>query len=344
MGLITCIIVLISCKHQPDEIDIDLSDSVFPRISIQTERINEPGIVNRVRLYIQNDKGAAKQHVLLQSEHKNGILVFTPVFPLQRGNTYRIQIDWFGREIDRIFNCEPITSLDTSPLNIETYPITDKIPQNVLQFHLVFSEPMIRVLDAYEKVEIRDSNGKVLPYMWREKSDWNENGTHLALMVHPGRVKRGISFQGKEHSPFIPGQSYTLVLTSPLRTVSGRTTTTQVLKVFTSVSNDYKLPKIVSKGFDSSKLGYYVQFNEAMDFGTVVNGLHLKKHGEYLKLMPESEDDHTWIFITKNTIPSSQMHVEEIVSDLSANRLHRLFEEKRLKKMRNRNGIELDLP
>src|SRR5262249_33960030 len=73
------------------------------------------------------------------------------------------------------------------------YPSGDKLPENQLRFYLHFSAPMSRH-DAYTHVKLLDEKGKEVasPFLELGEELWDPAGKRFTLLLHPGRVKRGL--------------------------------------------------------------------------------------------------------------------------------------------------------
>ncbi|MGI9542184.1 MAG: Ig-like domain-containing protein [Cyclobacteriaceae bacterium] len=93
------------------------------------------------------------------------------------------------------------------------YPGTNELPSNVLRFYVHFSGPMgyenpYAYLKLYNEmgVEILD------PFVEVDQGLWDETRTRLTVLVHPGRVKRGVGPNMTVGPVFEEGKSYKLFI------------------------------------------------------------------------------------------------------------------------------------
>lgn len=329
--ILACLLFAQACSTGTrDQVTFDLSDPRFPLINIGTN--SKTALDEKpVALFLVNADSSQKP-VLLETLQTDTGLTFKPVYPLNRSNMYRIHVKWQGSEWNKDILPVSQTGSLHEKVAFSVYPVSSTVPKNILQFHITFSEPMVKDVLAYEKLAVIDSKGNVLPHMWREKSEWNEHGTHLELMLHPGRVKHGITYLGSDQPLFEPGETYHLTIVDPLYTRSGSTLNEQTIKTFSVVAEDHKLPDVVKYGFDSSNR-LYITFSEAMDFGTVQYGLGVSDaNGPRLdarRLPFETGNDSTWVLarhMEQTGLNNAQLIIGTIVSDLAANRFSRPFE------------------
>ena len=73
------------------------------------------------------------------------------------------------------------------------YPLAEILPSNVLRIYLEFTQPM-GLENPYHFLSIEDLNGKSVeePFVEVETGLWNPDRTRLTLLLHPGRIKRGV--------------------------------------------------------------------------------------------------------------------------------------------------------
>lgn len=127
---------------------------------------------------------------------RDGMLRFTPRFPLERGTRYRaiFRLDG-GREgmiLSSTFRL-PELPLKPSAFVAAVYPSADELPENLLKFYVHFSKPM-RGGRIYEHIHLLNEQGRPveLPFLEIDEELWDPAMMRLTLFIDPGRIKRGV--------------------------------------------------------------------------------------------------------------------------------------------------------
>jgi hypothetical protein len=212
---------------------------------------------------------------------------------------------------------------------VTTYPNTDTLPRNILFFHVRFNTPMVQDIRAYEHVRLFKDDGEEIPNIWRHKTFWLDEGHILVLMVHPGRVKRGI----KMDVPFLENQTYILKLDAGLKSVNGTTVAETDLKTFSIVHDDYQIPSILFTNIGLPKVNsvgtLMIEFSEGMDYSSIVDGVKIycdekRVTGTFTQI----DSDLNYQFHPDQEWVSGKYSIifEKKVCDFSGNRLRRPFE------------------
>jgi hypothetical protein len=257
----------------------------------------------------------------------NGDLTFNPLTALGEGLEFEIK---FRSEIQKYQTPIPIDS-KAPPAYVEAvFPTSQNVPRNILFFHVKFSESMMHDIHGYENVRIIDNSGKELPLVWRQRSYWLEDQKVLVLMIHPGKVKRGIDME----IPFQIGETYTLEVLPDMRDVYGRLLTKPYHHQFTMTDEDYESPKVLFDLFKLPKVNsrkpLIMPFSEGMDHSSIVNGVKVyDTNGKLVAgIITWNENDQTFGFVPKGKWQSGQYQVifEKKVCDFANNRLNRPFE------------------
>jgi len=297
-------------------VQYDFSNAVYPSVIIPVSDT----ATNYVQFFL---KGSEIPLLLFRKPDSNGIR-YSPAFPLEQGNSYEIVTRPNGGE-KSVKSYVPALPLSPSPVKMVSYPITDQIPANVLQFHLTFSKAMMQDLAAYEKISLVNQEGEEVERPWRHKSDWSFDGKHLAIMIHPANVKRGI---GHTNSVFEIGKTYQIRLDRKLVALDGSVANPQVVKEFVVVENDYNVPQLLSASIEAEVNGVDLVFDDAMDYGTLRNGVVVKDaKGRPIPTQLQVKSDYTYrlLFSADHKTPAT-LEIDPVVSDLAFNSLTRTFE------------------
>lgn len=174
----------------------------------------------------------------------DGSLVFTPVVPLQAGNSYGV----FSGDKQLAEVRVPLSG--SVPRIVSVFPRADTLPENILKFYIRFSEPM-QDGSAARRVSLRDEHGKRAAdvFLLLEPELWNDDNTELTLWLDPGRIKRGLQLNEHLGNPLIAGKRYQLVIESGWKSRSGSSLRTGFNMPFTAGSRYSKAVDLKSWGF-----------------------------------------------------------------------------------------------
>jgi hypothetical protein len=148
-------------------------------------------------------------------------LHFRPRFPFVPGVIYTARLDLGGAPLLRRF--EAPAPPGRAPRVLAVYPSGDVLPENLLRFYLHFSQPM-ESKGAQRKVRLVDAAGTEVPlaFVDVEHGLWNPSQTRLTVLLHPGRIKRGVAPGERLGPPLRAGGSYRLVVDGALADTAGR--------------------------------------------------------------------------------------------------------------------------
>ncbi len=159
----------------------------------------------------------------------DGIVRFTPAFPLDAGRTYDVRFDpgalgAAGTGLVSMATTVARPSEHTEPTTVVTrvYPSGDTIPENILRMYVEFSGPMGRK-SGVEYLALLDHGGKEIPgaVLPLDYEFWSPDHTRFTVFFDPGRVKDGILPNREMGRAFTPGQTVTLVVSSAWRDEHG---------------------------------------------------------------------------------------------------------------------------
>jgi hypothetical protein len=118
----------------------------------------------------------------------------------------------------------PAASAATATRVIGVAPSGDEIPANLLRLYVEFSAPM-SLRDVAREVRLHDARGAPIADAFVEVPEglWDPDRRRLTLLVHPGRVKRGVG-PGEALGPVLrEGESVRLEIGGAARDADGRT-------------------------------------------------------------------------------------------------------------------------
>lgn len=353
--------LIFSCKQSERNIYFNTSNPTKPIIAgiipnavgdslkINIRTVDEEKAAKIMAVYLVTENTVAANKIIGNYFLKDDSLQFIPYFELGYGLDFEVQLYINGDTIKKRFST-PKASIITAPLTeaIQIFPLTDKIPTNILCFHALFSSPMNEDRMAFTKVQLIDEAENIKPKVWKEKSYWTDSAKCLVLMIHPGRIKRGIHYLTELGPVFEVGKKYTIVITTALQDKYNRPLYKEYRKTFTAIAPDRQIPKLAETNFKKPTSGtrnsLQISFSEAMDYGSLCMGLKIFDEKNQLiqgKIQPVN-NDNTWNFIP-DTFWKKELYRVEFnteIADLASNHLHRLFETKSIKEYANSEPIK----
>ncbi len=354
-GSILLLTFIIACSNKTPSIQpvVDASNPYKPLIKIQVtatqaQQAQKAGWETMSGLFVIDNGKTATTPIGCSYTYTNDTLYFTPRQSLGANMQFAV-LHIIGGDTLKTEYATPATPKDISaPAVAEIYPLADTVPANILMFHATFTKPMVEDAQAYKQIKLLDENGAEKQMVWRHKSNWTNDGKHLVLMLHPGRVKRGIHYFEEGDKLFEEGKKYTLVITSVLRDRDNQPLEKEFTKTFVVATADRAIPLlkqqslIVPKGGTQQPLE--VVFDDRMDYGTMQIGLEVtNSKGEKIEGATYPINDRVWAFVpAKHWIATEyKLLLNTYVTDLSGNHLTRRFEEEDIEEMKQRQTIGL---
>ncbi|UTW62003.1 hypothetical protein KFE98_18635 [bacterium SCSIO 12741] len=291
------------------------------------------------------DNVTVDQPVLGRYKIKGQYLCFTSTSDAGSNLTFEVRLQSRGEEFRKRFKSPPQPELNPfAPQVLAHYPSAQAIPENTLLFYLKFDQPMDPDVFDLKEVKILDSLGLDRPLVWRHKVAWNEDYTVVALMLHPGRVKKDIRYLDEYGEIFYPGERVTLQLGKAFQGVNNRWAECSYAITYTITESDTLLPSIeeFQKGpvKPGSKEAVSVRFSEPMCYGSLLEGLQLTSaQGEVIQGTFQSEqEERSWSFTPDAPweIGNYLFILPELTADLAQNQLDRPFESTNLEQMKRR--------
>lgn len=327
-------------QAQDSALLIDQTDRLRPIISVKlpapeldaAER--QEDYSGLLALFLVTEKGLSSIPVTGYYERKLNELTFQPVTDLGSGLSFSIRYSsGQGQHAYTPYTTPKTQYVDEDlPRALNIYPGSEVLPENILCFHVLFDRPMNKDTKAYQHARIY-SNGEEVPLVWKHRAYWTHNGSLLVLMVHPGRIKRGIDYFGKA---FEVGKEYTLVIEAGIKDAQDRKLNEAIKKTFTIEKADRKVPKIRKSQLlfpdQQGATPIQLSFSEPMDFGCMVEGIQVldsNNHPVPIKVVHRS-DDHYHITPIENWQSGTyQLTLKPTVGDLCGNRFNKKFETRR---------------
>ncbi len=269
------------------------------------------------------------------------VVVFTPRFRMSAGKSYHAVGAVIGSPAssasDRIevtLSIPPKTSPSSAVVAAIT-PSAAVLPENLLRLYVHFSEPMSQG-DVYDHVRLFDlTRGELVRDPWMAAEElWDPEGRRLTLLIHPGRIKRGLLPREVEGPVLSDGHIYVLRIAATLRDAQGRSLAREHEKLFRAGPEDRERPDTrswqLSPPLAESRLPLEVRFPEPLD-GALAKRLIwiVDATGDVVPGEATLErDESQWSFRPDETWRSGAYHlrVDERLEDLAGNNLGALFD------------------
>ena len=275
---------LYGCNLSDDLIQINKTIPTKPVITVALDKEQKNALAKELSyetgtkilaVHMIREKQPAKNTLLGKYQMENNLLSFTPQHHLGEGLEFEIQYYSEDDTVKKLFSIPSSPKPNLPPPEVEQiFPLTNKIPANILIFHIRFNQQMQDDFLAFGNVKIIDSKGEEKQMAWRQKSHWLDSNQVLVMMIHPGRVKRGIDYKKEELGDlFTIGETYTLQVTSELKNRYRQQLLKMYSKTFTIVAADREIPGIRFDKFQLPKVNTMdpltLVFSEGMDYSSI---------------------------------------------------------------------------
>lgn len=272
---------------------------------------------------------------------------FTPRFPFVAGVAYEVL--FYSEQLSNNYNevYLPKMASETLTLNFEhkkisesasfvkaIFPTADTLPENLLKFHISFSNAMT-VGEIYKRIKIFDRANKEIEkaFLVVDQEFWDEEMTVATLLLDPGRIKRGLKANLEMNAPLKAGESYTLVIDKNWKDVNGNFLEAGFRKQFHCTQADRVSPlmnqwSVVAPTHTHDVL--VIKTNEPMNMISLSNGLLVKDgqgqsiEGEFTFLKNETgvsfKPKHGWVS------EKYLLHINPLMEDLAGNNMNRVFD------------------
>ncbi len=351
-------VALQACKNNNANsvttISIDSAQVFMPVIKIKLSDAQKNLITKKAKwetisgLFSINNNVVSPYSVTCKYIVTGDTLFYTPIMPLGNGVAFEVQVYGQADIIRQRYTTPMFAANHTAPTVSNIYPLAATVPSNVLMFHVAFTTSMNEDPMAFKDIEVLDENGVAKMRVWREKSNWTNDGKHLVLMVHPGRIKRGIEYIKELGVLFEEGKQYTLVIPAHLKDKYGKPLGKEYKKTFTISAADRDIPVYQQSAFVSpqknTKNAITLGFSEAIDYGTAQLGIQVftADSVEIEGTINPTNSDSQWSFIPAQNWQevTYTLALNDYLADLASNHLTRKFEVKHLDSIAKRHTLK----
>ena len=270
--------------------------------------------------------------LLGELESIDGVVRFTPNFPLLEGQTYEAV---FRDANLKRFICEHTFPIDApAPVITAIYPTTDRLPANHLKFYLHFSQPMQHgdITRHFRLIDL--TAGKPVPEPFRETELWTDNSRRLTLWFHPGRQKTGVNLNVDLGPVLIAGQQYALEILPTWKSQAGVALEKKMEKRFATLPADRAQPDPPKWKITAPKAGtrqsLRLTFPEPLDAVLMLHLLTVQtaRGATISGTIDLAQNETQWIFIPRQNWHAGghRIRIDWELEDLAGNNLARPFE------------------
>jgi hypothetical protein len=329
-----CFLLLLGCVTNQDTSQAEISiqwkngqaTGFFIPLSL-VNNITKETASSVVKVHLT--KSQPKTAILGDYVIHNDTLIFEPLIPFTRGLRYEVVIDKHTlAEIE-------IPLSEDAPHLSGIYPSQDTLPENLLKFYFVFSQPMVEG-HSLEYIKLINMEGDTLhrTFLNLQPELWNANRTTLTLWLDPGRIKRDLQPNKLLGNPLKKDSTYTLVVSNRWPDTQGATLIQSYSKRFIVAARDMASPKMddwtLQTPQKQTNQPLKIEFKEALDYILLQNTLVVTdKNGNKIEgsIRIEAEEKQLH-FIPKKPWSTGQykLQIEDRLEDLSGNNLNRLFD------------------
>jgi len=274
-------------------------------------------------------------------EVMDGVLRFTPLFPLDEGRQYTVVFNPSrvpgqpGRESPiTLVVGRPASERVPSTVVTHVYPSGDTVPANHLRLYLHFSAPM-DWRSGYDYLLLLDDRGEevVDAFLPLDADFWNHDRTRYTVFFDPGRVKRGILPNQQMGRALEAGRRYTLVVKRDWRDGHGLPLKNEFRHEFRAAAAIERPLTTAAWKVSAPQAGsrepLTVSFPEPLDFGLLQRALNVTRGGKPVDGAISIESGETrWLFTPREAwAPGEyQLVAQAFLEDLAGNRIGRAFE------------------
>lgn len=262
-------------------------------------------------------------------------LTFRPQFPLVPDVTYRaIATGADGSVLTAEYR---LTRDDSVPrTQVEAiYPTADQLPENLLKFYIVFSQPMRRG-GAYSFLRlVDDESGEVpIPFLEIDEELWSRDMRRLTLLIDPGRIKRGVRPLEEIGPALLRGKSMRLEVSADWKDASGRPLIEESVKEFDVVAPERRAIEVenwkIQPPMGGTREPLIVQFDRPMDYALARRLIGVSDlEGRQIPCESSLEDNETRLLLS----PVNDWEAGELIlwavttlEDLAGNNIGKPFE------------------
>lgn len=302
-----------------------------------------------LKLFMLQDGKESETALLGDYSVLKDTVFFRPRFVPGAGLSFRIRYSCLQDTLAELYTTPPLSGGPENEVTVkEIYPRMDTIPENILSFCIEFSEPMPENEAAYRNIYLYDDRKLPVEQPWYHKTRWINDRT-MVLTLHPGRIKKGISYFAYLGPVFERGRKYMLEIRPEVAPPYSGITVQPFIKDFmitgpvTGKARVLKRRLRLPEKHSSDSLD--IVFDRSMDFYSVSKGISVQNHTtgkEVAGTFRPGATDREWSFIPEKPWTGNHYSIffSKNLTDVCGNSLNRSFETRSVKKSYSRPAVQ----
>ncbi|HYV38922.1 MAG TPA: hypothetical protein VE988_24775, partial [Gemmataceae bacterium] len=250
-----------------------------------------------------------------------------PRVPLQPEKTYQATYFQAAKKIESVTYKVPARPATPPAEVVAVWPTDDVLPANHLRFYIQFSRPMRGGEEIFNQIKLLDGGGEEITDAWLPDELWNEDGTLLTLLIHPGRIKWGVLLRLLLGPVLEPNRNYTLVISGEMLDADGRKLSKEFRKKFRTSDEDRARIELSTWKVQAPKIGeaapVSLAFPKALDHKCLERFLTLKdtKGAVVAGKVEVGKDGRSWKFVPAKAWTDQEytIHVDPLLEDVAGN-------------------------
>lgn len=282
-------------------------------------------------------------------QRKGSQLTFTPRFRLTASSTYAASLHSATNDTLTVQHRAPNSPRQGMAKVTDVFPSTDTLPANSLKFYIYFDRPMREGRSIFERIHLRDEEGKKVLDPWRRTELWTEEARRFTLWIHPGRVKQGVNLR-EDFGPVLhPGRKYTLLIEQSVQSQNGQPLEKAYQKEFRTAPDDRSRPLPQNWKLTLPRAGsrtpLRIEFGEPLDHALAQRCIEVRTQQGQQVSCHLTLQDHESVALLTPTDPwrdaEHKLFVASILEDLAGNTPARIFDTDLTKKDGVRPKLQL---
>ncbi len=340
-GLYLFFCIFLYTIHFPQEILINSRNPNKPIFKVFPLEENTIQPSDFFKVFMIQDNIESQTPLLGSYSKIKDTIFFEPQFELGDGLSFSANFYYKSITLKKTYKSKPVDNSVQQEIDVkEIFPRDNQIPKSVITFYIEFPVPMLEDESAYRYVNLLDENKKTIQHVWYNKARWMSDKV-MMLMIHPGRIKKDISYYDNLGEIFTVGKKYHLEITDKIKPVDPHSKLKFFTKDFEIISpvntclkvREDKLSIPAKNTLDKLK----IVFDRPIEFFSAQIGMSIKNYKSDTavegNIIPGS-DDTEWYFIPAKPWTAKKYTIifNKYLSDPSGNSLIKPFETTSIKK------------
>ncbi len=240
----------------------------------------------------------------------------------------------------------------SKPVVSRVYPTGDKLPANLLRFYIYFSESM-NEKNTFDFIKILDSKNQEVTDAFVDIKNglWDSESRRLTVILHPGRIKRGVGLNLTMGETFTESKKYKLLIKKELHSSFGHSLPDDFVKEFEILEHDrvspnYKNWQLITPGADTTE-PLQLTLDKPLDHALLMRFIEVRDSADVriIGTISLSNNEMAWVFTPEKTWNhgSYKLVVNPALEDLAGNRMDHPFDVNTTKYSVDESGTQITI-